>query len=270
MIGFNELASNIEAQGQGYSEEKGYRGTIPEGWRQGRTAYGGLTAGLSLAAAKKQFPDLPPFRSATVNFIGPVTGDPVFTSRKLRAGRNVTSVETQGTVDGAPVSSCSFIFAAKRPSALTIDCPAPDAPPPAACEPFTPPAAKDFVPGFFNRFDTRLIAGARPVSGANEGYIRTWSRHHDEASRSGIESLLTIGDVLPPAAMPLFRQFGPVSSVNWMFTVLTDEPITEDGWWHIETKLTAAMGGYSSQVMRIWNMQGQLVAEAMQCVAIFI
>lgn len=264
MTGFNEIAKTMSKEGDGY------RGAIPETWRQGRTAYGGITAGLSLVAAQTEFPDLPPFRSVTVNFIGPVTGDPIFKSRLLRQGRNVTSVETEGTVDGKVISHCTFIFAAARETLITIDLPAPDAPAPTACEPFTPKGAESFVPAFFNRFDTRLIAGARPMSGADEGYIRTWSRHHDVDSREGMASLLTLSDVLPPSAAPLFKQMGPVSSVNWIFTVLDDEPKTNDGWWHVETKLTAATGGYSSQVMRIWNTNGQLVAEGMQCVAIFM
>lgn len=264
MIGFNEIAQNITP------EAEGFRGAIPEGWRQGRTAYGGLTAGLSLVAAQKQFPDLPPFRSATINFIGPVTEDPVFTSNLLRQGRNVTSVETIGRIGDQVISNCTFIFAGLRESGVTVDFPAPETPAPETCEPFTPPGAEGFVPGFFTRFDTRLIAGARPMSGASEGYIRTWSRHKDESSREGIASLLTLGDVLPPSAAPLFTAFGPVSSVNWIFTVLSDDPETDDGWWHIETKLTATIGGYSTQVMRIWNTSGELVAEGMQCVAIFM
>lgn len=264
MSGFNDIVKNLKAQ------DEGFRGVIPEGWRQGRTAYGGVTAGLSLAAAQTQFPDLPPFRSVTVNFIGPVTGDPIFTSRLLRQGRNVTSVETEGRVDGKVISNCTFIFGALRESSIAVDFPAPDAPAPESCDPFTPKNAEAFVPNFFNRFDTRLIAGARPMSGADEGYIRTWSRHHDEESRQGIASLLTLGDVLPPSAAPLFKAMGPISSVNWIFTVLSDDPQTTDGWWHVESRLTAAAGGYSSQVMRIWNTDGELVAEGMQCVAIFI
>jgi len=263
-IGFQALADGLT------ETKKGYLGHIPEPWRQGRTAYGGLTAGLCLAAAQKQFPDLPPYRSATINFIGPVTEDPVFTSRILRQGRNVTSVETEARVGEAVVANCIFIFAALRESMIAADCPAPEAPPPEGCEPFTPEAMREHVVKFFHRFDTRLIAGHRPRSGADDGYIRTWSRHHDPASRGGIGSLLTIGDVLPPASAPLMTQMGPISSVNWTFTVLTDEPKTEDGWWHIETQLTAANGGYSSQVMRIWNTTGELVAEGMQCVAIFV
>lgn len=266
MTGFNELATLVIPQGGG----DGYAGQVPDNWRQGRTAYGGLTAGLSLIAAQKQFPDLPPLRSAVFNFIGPVTGDPLFTSRLLRQGRNVTSVQTEATVEEDTVATSTFIFGAARKSDLSVQCPAPDAPPPEDCELFTPEFARDFVPVFFHNFDTRLIAGARPMSGASEGYIRTWSRHHDSASRDGIASFVTLGDVLPPAALPLFKKMGPVSSVNWMLNILVDNPTTEDGWWHVETKLTAASGGYASQVMRYWNTDGVLVAEGMQAVAIFI
>ena len=151
---------------------------------------------------------------------------------------------------------------------IEIDISAPDAPPPDDCEPFTPEAVKAFVPGFFHNFDTRLIAGARPMMG-NEGYIRTWSRHRDPNSRSSLGSLLCIADVLPPAAMPLLRKMAPVSSMSWIINVLTTEPKTQNGWWHIETKLTAAGDGYSSQLMRIWNSEGELVIEGMQSVTIF-
>ena len=188
-IGFYALVENLESRGQGYV------GHIPEPWRQGRTAYGGLTAGLSLAAARRAFPDLPPFRSASVNFIGPVTGDPVFTSRVLRKGRNVTSVETMTHVGEDIVARCTFIFGDMRSSHIDVDFPAPQAPAPESCEPFIPEKVRPFLPGFFNRFDTRLVAGGRPMSGASEGYIRTWSRHIDIKSRTAPASLLTIGDV---------------------------------------------------------------------------
>ncbi len=262
-IGFYAAANALRQDGARYQTH------IPDAWRQGRTAYGGITAGLSLVAAQKQFPGLAPFRSATINFVGPVTHDPQFSSRLLRQGKNVTSIQTEAHIKTSCVASTNFIFAAPRLSELSVDCPAPSAPPPGSCEPFTPPEFKAFVPAFFNRFETQLIAGARPVSGHDEGYIRVWSRHKDPASRQGAASLLAIGDVLPPAAMPMLKKMGPVSSVNWIFTVLTDTVETQDGWWQIEARLTAAQNGYSSQVMRIWNTEGLLVAEGMQCIAIF-
>ena len=264
MTGFRNIVDDFTAFNGGYQTD------IPENWRQGRTAYGGLTAGLSLAAVQKQFANLPPLRSLMINFIGPIAENPVFKSRLLRQGRNVTSIETQALIGEDVVATTTFIFGAARKSELSVDFPAPEAAAPEDCELFTPEFAKAFVPVFFHNFDTRLIAGQRPMSGAEEGYARTWSRHKDEASRAGIDSLVTIGDVLPPAALPMFKTMGPVSSVNWMLNILVDNPTTKDGWWHVETKLTAANGGYASQVMRYWNADGVLVAEGMQAVAIFV
>lgn len=264
MTGFQNIAEGLTACSGGYQTD------IPENWRQGRTAYGGLTAGLSLAAVQKQFTDLPPLRSLMINFIGPIAENPVFKSRLLRQGRNVTSIETQALIGEDVVATTTFIFGAARESELSVNFPAPDATSPEDCEPFTPEFAKPSVPVFFHNFDTRLIAGTRPMSGAEKGYIRTWSRHHDAASRDGVASFVTLGDVLPPAALPMFKKMGPVSSVNWMLNILVDNPTTKDGWWHVETKLTAASGGYASQVMRYWNADGVLVAEGMQAVAIFV
>ena len=70
--------------------------------------------------------------------------------------------------------------------------------------------------------------------------------------------------------MPTFKKMGPISSVNFSLNILVDDPQTKDGWWQVETRQSAAEGGYSSQIMRIWNIDGKLVAEGMQCVAVFI
>ena len=249
-------------------EPDGYRVDIPAHWKQGRTCYGGLTSALMLAAARRRFEDLPPLRSALINFVGPVTDSPLLTANLERKGRNVTSVSAGAHIGDQAVGRAEFLFGAARGSNIDVGFPAPPAIAPDDAEPFTPEAAHKMVPQFFHNFDTRLIAGARPMMG-DEGYIRTWSRHKDAASRDGIESLLCLGDVLPPAAMPLLRSFAPVSSMSWMFNLLTDTPQTEDGWWHVEARLTAAKGGYSSQVMRIWNTDGEMVVEGMQSIAIF-
>ena len=263
MAGLHDLIDSIT------TVDGGYLAAIDESWRQGRTVYGGLTSGLALAAAQLAFPDLPPLRSAQINFIGPVTEDPVITPILLRQGRNVTSVRTDMHCGDKLVATIVFIFGSSRESHVSATLPAPTAPAPDDCELFTPPQAEKFVPKFFLCFDTRFITGGRPASGMKDGYIRAWARHKDPASRDGAASFLTLGDVLPPAAAPTFKTFGPLSSVNWQMNFLADIQTT-DGWWHVETKQTAARDGYSSQIMRFWNMKGDLVAEGMQSVAIFV
>lgn len=260
--GWQDICDKIETEGQGY------KAAIPGHWKQGRTAYGGLTAALMFEASQRKLADLPPLRSALVNFVGPVTGTPTLTAELLRRGRNVTNVSARADVGEHCVGRADFLFGTSRASEVHVDFPAPDAPTPDSCEPLTPEAAKSMVPQFFHNFDTRLIAGERPMMG-QEGYIRTWSRHMNPASREGTGSLLCLADVLPPAALPLVRKMVPVSSMSWIVNILSDVPETDEGWWQVESRLTAARGGYSTQVMRIWNTAGDLVVEGMQSIAIF-
>lgn len=262
--GFKSLVDNLSTSGDGYAAQ------IPESWRQGRTAYGGVSTALCAAAAELKFSDLPPLRSFQMGFIGPIGENAVFTPTLLRQGRNVTVIGVDIVCDGKLCGRNSLFYGASRESVLTETLKAPEASTPEDTELFTPEAFRDFVPAFFLRFDTRLIAGHRPMSGAKDGYIRTWSRHEDPASRDGLLPFLAIGDVLPPAAVPKFSSFGPISSMNWQLNILTPKIETRDGWWHIETKLSAAQDGYSTQIMRFWNTDGTLIAEGTQSVTIFM
>ena len=244
------------------------RVTVPGNWKQGRTAYGGLTAAAMLEAARARTPDLPALRSALIDFTGPVSGTAVLSSEVLRRGRNVTTLSARAHDEGKVVGAAVFSFGAERDSSVELDHPAPDAPAPEDCAPFMPPEFERFAPAFFGNFEARLIEGERPVSGAERGYLRAWARHRDAGSRAGEGALLCLADILPPAAMPMLTKPGPVSSMTWMCNMLR-APDTQGGWFMVEAGLSAARGGYSSQVMRIWNTDGQMVVEGMQSVVIF-
>ena len=241
---------------------------MPDHWKQGRTAYGGLSAALLLARARLDHPDLPPLRSALVNFTGPVSEAPALTSRLLRRGRNVTTVATEAQGERGTVCTATFSFGAARDSSLEFDVPAPDSGSPTDHPPLIPDGQEAFAPGFTVNFDARLAAGARPMTGADRGHIRCWVRHRDPASRSGEAALLCLADVLPPAAMPMLTTFGPVSSMTWICNWLRG-PETDSGWYLVEAEANAARGGYSSQTMRVWNRAGELVIEGMQSIVIF-
>ena len=263
--GYRAVAGAMLAKGSSYEAH------IPEHWRQGRTAFGGLTSGLALRAAQLQHGELPPLRSAMVSFIGPVTEHAVFTPEIMREGKNVTSISVDVRCAAKPAARAAFVFGQSRDSDLSIAPPAiTGVSAPKDYPDFTPEQVKDFVPKFFHNFETKLVGGARPISGADEGYIQAWSRHIDPGARAGTDSILAIGDVLPGAAMPMFTRPGVISSVTWMVNMLTDNPVTDDGWWLVDTRLSAAQNGYSSQHMGIWNRAGEKIAEGMQSVAIFV
>jgi len=248
----------------------GFTAPIPERWTQGRTTFGGLTAALMLQAAMREQPDLPPLRSALIGFTAPVTEPPLLTSQVLRRGRNVTTIEARAQIGEQVVCTGNFSFGAAQQSSINVIHNAPPATPPEQTMQMIPPEAVDMAPGFHKNFDIRLIEGDRPMSGSNRPYIRAWARHKDPASQSGIVSLLCLADILPPAVFPMFPRPGPNSSMSWICNFLTDAPQTKDGWWHVETSSVTAHGGYSSQVMRMWNSEGELMVEGMQSVVVFV
>ena len=51
---------------------------IPKTWGQGRTAFGGISAGMLYTAVKQQITDDRVLRSFTTNFVGPLMLDTPF------------------------------------------------------------------------------------------------------------------------------------------------------------------------------------------------
>ncbi len=240
--------------------------TIPPDWMQGRTTYGGLSAAIGLEAARRAFPDAPPLRSAMVSFIGPAGGAVEARAKMLRQGKSVTFVEADVSSEKGLATRCAFAFGGARPSQWNRNFTAtPDMPAPEDCETFAPPAG---AAHFTSHFDSRLAKGGRPVSGSKEHDHFIWVRHTDE-NANGIVALLALADMPPPALMPMFTEFAPISSMTWMVNVLCDTPQTRDGWWLLQSRAEHAGDGYSSQDMLVWSRDGDLVIAGRQSVAIF-
>lgn len=242
---------------------------VPEGWAQGRTAYGGYTAALLLGAADALCDDLPPIRSAVVNFTAPLSAPPRLTAKVLRRGKNMTTVEARAEIEGETAALAALSFGRGLESVVSADLPAPAAPPPEGLEPIIPPQAAALAPAFMQRMDMRLIDGARPYSGAEEGYLRAWARLGDPMSRGSAAALFCLADCLPPAVFPMLNKRARNGSVNWICNFLTEDYGDAESWFQTETRLTAACDGYSTQVMRIWDQSGKLVVEGMQSVIVF-
>lgn len=247
-------------------EDGAFSVTIPEGWMQGRTTYGGLSAALCLETARRSFPDLPPLRSALVSFIGPAGGDVTGRANLLRRGKSVAFVESDLSAETGLATRCNFAFGAGRQSVFDdIYTPFPDMPPPERCDYFAPPELR---PAFTKHFDTRLAKGDRPFSQSDDHEFFLWVRHEDEKAE-GIVALLALADMPPPAVMPKFKEFAPISSMTWMVNVLSANPVSKDGWWLLQSRGENASEGYSSQDMLVWNSDGELVIAGRQSVAIF-
>jgi hypothetical protein len=64
----------------------------------------------------REFPDLPPLRSAQLTFIAPVTGGLVIKPRILRAGKSATFVAADGTTEMGAALQVMLVFGNARRS----------------------------------------------------------------------------------------------------------------------------------------------------------
>lgn len=260
MMGYLELIQSLNQTDEGWGLD------IPENWMQGRTTYGGLSAALCLAAVNRDVPNLPPIRSAQINFVGPAGGWVTITTRVLRQGKSVAFVSAEMIGERGIATTATFCFGEARPSRLNQDFTnTPDCPGVEDSENFFKAGPG---PVFSGNFECLLAQGAVPISGSDLSDHYLWIRFREQVDINAV-SLLALGDMPPPAVLPMFKEPAPISSMTWMVNFLQENPSTEDGWWLMRTRAEDAKEGYSSQDMQVWNQQRQLVLTSRQSVAIF-
>ena len=258
--------TGILAAAQLHGEGQGFSATIPEEWKQGRTAYGGLSAALALEGAKRLVDDLPPLRSAQIAFVGPVGGEVRVLPRLLRQGRNATWIAVEIVGESGVGLVATFVFMQALPSSVMVQAPAfPDAlinPNEAAI------ADSELRPAFLrHNFETRY---ALPKMKNKRADVCLWVRLLEREGIASESEVMLIGDALPPAVVPVMQQRGPVSSMTWQINLLGVAAGTrDDGWWLLRSTADNAASGTSTQSMQLWNADGIAQATGTQSVAVF-
>ncbi len=243
--------------------EGGWRGTVPENWLQGRTAYGGFSAALALYAAQKSDTDLPPLRSAQVSFIGPLSGDITIRASRLRRGRNAAFVQADVESAAGLGLRATFVFMGAVESRVDHQTGgAPHFPMPTAD---TQTFRGHSAVAFSRNFD---LLDRRDDSVGPAEWLR-WARLVERKGLDPMVEMIAIADCLPPAALKLLGAPAPLSSMTWLLNILGPQPVTSDGWWLLRATTDYTREGSSSQQMAIWNTDGTPIAEQMQSVAIF-
>jgi acyl-CoA thioesterase len=241
---------------------------IDEGWMQGRTAYGGISSAVALAATMALHPTETPLRYAQISFVGPVGGDCTVETRELRRSKSSLFVNAGVSSDQGFGTAALFAFSGDRQSHVDhgkLAMPVVPAP-----EDLEPVPAHKVRPSFAAHFDMRPVNGPRFASRGDVGEYLTWVRFVDEPACHPAVAMLAMGDALPPAAMGLFQQFGPISSMNWTVNMLTGTLATDDGWWLLSARTDHARGGFSVQDMLVWNRAGEPVLSGSQGVALYV
>lgn len=241
---------------------------IDSGWMQGRTAYGGISAAVALDAAMRDHPGEAPLRSAQVSFVGPVSGECSVTTRKLRESKSSRFVAADVTSEAGYGTNALFSF--MKPRESHIDFLRIDAPDIVDASALSSIPDHPMRPEFTRKFEMRPQRGPSFGHALPDADILTWVRWIDEPACDAHVALFALADALPPAAITLFQQFGPVSSSTWVQHFLTDHPHSRDGWWLLSSKSETVRRGFSAQTMMIWNSDRELISVGGQGVALYV
>lgn len=246
----------------------GFRAEVPADWRQGRSIFGGLQAALGLEAMRRLVGRELPLRTLQVTFVAPSPDGPLRLSASvLRRGKSATQAESR-LLDGAQVVCLVVgIFGAPRASAIAIEPPPPELPcrvESLASLPYVP----DVTPRFTQFVELRWCEGGPPFSGAAEANTKVFVKLR-EPVRDPEANLVAVADAIPSPGVSLLPRPTPSSSLTWTLELFASEAPTDDGWFLLDTAVTAGRDGYLNQSSLVWTTHGKLAALSRQSVAVF-
>ena len=245
---------------------------IPDGWQQGRGAWGGLVVGALTRAVTVVECDLERrVRSVSAQLSAPaMVGVHSIHVRLVRRGSAVTTwAAVAADQDGSTVASMVAITGSPRAPvqwqggiALGTALP-PQVPPPrdVAAIVTGPP-----FPVYMQHCEFRPISGV-PFSGSgpvSSGWLRL-----AEPSPATEASLLALVDAWWPASLAIVAEMPRIATVNFTANLLVEPatvPIGEP--LLLESLVTAAEDGFASEHRRLWTRDGRLAVDNLQSMVI--
>jgi len=248
---------------------------VPDGWQQGRGAFGGLVLS-TLARAAREVVDRPdaPLRTLTASMPGPVlAGDAEIGAHAQRAGSRVVSAESwvsqrpEGSDAYEMLAHATATFGAKRDvKDRWTDIEPPVAPPWREVEPM--PDAPGMRPTFTQHVEMRVVDGF-PFSGHTRRETMGWVRLKDRPKEPDELDLILLIDSWWPAALAVMDTPRPGATLTFSMQVVGDwEGLDPDA--PVLFRGTSPVGrdGYVLEHRELWGEDGRLLAYNHQTVAI--
>ena len=250
---------------------------LPDDWAQGRAGFGGILAGMLIAAMRREIPIERALQSMSCTFVGPVMMDEPFSiqTQLLRSGKNAVQMQAQIVQNEAiqTVGIASFGLPRESAAQMTalpvIESVRPDELP-------SMPFISNIIPNFVQHFDMRWVFGGLPFFGEGTREMGGWWRYKDFAgemdSTHAILSeahYVTVLDAWPPAILPLIKKPAPASSMTWFAQFVQPLPLFQNDWMLYRAEIAHAANGYGQTQAHIWNASGELLTISSQTVAVF-
>jgi acyl-CoA thioesterase len=242
-----------------------YRWDVPDGWQQGRGAYGGLpTATLVRAAEAELEADDTPLRTLDATLCAPVLAEPArLTVEPLRRGSNTTAMAARVVQNDEVRVHAQLFFGRDRHEDgnwSTIEPPEPlrdggGHPDEADVASMPEPLA----PRFTQHFEYRPLEGW-PFSGGDRE-VAGWVRPRRPGESRDAAYLAANVDAYWPAAYTNFEQPRPMATVSFHLQCLGGwEGLDDEAPLFYTSESPVARDGYCAESRKLWGRDGRLMA----------
>ncbi len=244
---------------------------LPPEWAQGRTVYGGLSAGLLCDAVSRGVDPERRLRYLELGFRKPLETEKPFRieMEQVSAGRTVVVRSAEIVQEDVVRVTAQANFVAKMESRVEI-------------ETFRAPNLKPWDaegamkmrgPGFpaFTRFlDFHTTTDGLPFHGGEVPELGGWMRFRTAPDAITKSHLVCLIDAFPPAPVSYYREMVPLSTINW--GIHFAEPLDGlrgDDFLGYLARVNFFRDGYGSTTADIWAPDGRLLAKSYQTFVIY-
>lgn len=237
-----------------------FEAAIPDGWQQGKGAFGGLVLATVTRACEAQLADAGrPLRSMTAELVGPVMpGAARIRVEVLRAGRSVTTLAARLEQAGEVQAHAVLSFGAPRGGPSNVYLSAPDRPHFSAVRAL--PMEGPFFPTFAKHYEFRNT-GPLPFAGGKDPVTRGWVKPRNAGARCDAAWVVACADGWWPALFSAAEQPRPMATLGYTLEIVSslDGLNPEEPVFHA-AKMDALHDGYSAETRQIWAPDGRLIA----------
>ncbi len=246
-----------------------YGVTIPNGWQQGRGAFGGLVIGGLVRALEASEPEPErQLRSLTAELCGPVVPGPAqITVEVLRRGSGLTTLAARLTQGAEVLAHAVGMLGRTRgePSRrnylpMPVLRPWQAVPVTQVQPPLGPP---------FARFMEMRNTGPAPFSGGTEPFVSGWVRPLEPGVGRGAAYLAACVDAWWPASFSIWSEPRPIGTIAFTLEITgTFEGLDPDAPLFHQARIVAEHDGYLVEMRELWGEDGRLMALNQQTIAI--
>lgn len=239
-------------------------------WGQGRTSFGGMSAGLLVAKMQLEVEPEKQLRSLNVNFSGPLLCEHDFSleSETLSSGKGTSQLSARCIQDDKTVTLATAVFGKARFTNINTNDTKADMPKAGSGQRLG--YIKGLTPEFVQHIEFSYEKGQFPFTNSPLNELEGWMRFKQPVKEFSLAHIILLIDAWPPTALQKLKKPTACSTISWNLDFAQPMPkLNGDSWLHYHAKIVQSGEGYVMTEAQIRAQDGQLIALSRQLIGLY-